>query len=81
MINGYPDRINFTRNLIREAKVDGVIFQRISFCDNHAVENLMEGKLLEEEGIPVLHLEREYMAADKGRFKTRIQAFMEKIAN
>jgi len=35
---------------------------------------------LEEAGIPVLVLEKEYSAkADIGRVKTRVQAFMERI--
>lgn len=79
MTNGYTERMDFTRSLAREARVDGVIFQKISFCDNHAVENLMESKVLEKEGIPTLHLEREYQAGDGGRSKTRVQAFLEKI--
>ncbi|MDX9787426.1 MAG: 2-hydroxyacyl-CoA dehydratase family protein [Desulfobacterales bacterium] len=79
MVNSYSNRLDFTRKLVRDAKVDGVIFERMSFCDNHAVENLMESKVLEKEGIPTLHLEREYMAGDTGRYKTRVQAFLEKI--
>jgi benzoyl-CoA reductase/2-hydroxyglutaryl-CoA dehydratase subunit BcrC/BadD/HgdB len=79
MIGGYRDRVEFTRKLAREAKVDGVVFVRIPFCDHHGVENLMETRDLEESGIPTLNLEKEYLAEDKGRLKTRIQAFLEKI--
>ncbi len=79
MLGDHPRRLDFTRRLAREAKVDGIIFQRIPFCDNHAVENLMESRALEAEGIPALQLEREYQAGDRGRLKTRVQAFMEKI--
>lgn len=79
MIGGFPQRLAFTRRLAHEARVDGIVFQRLPFCDNHAVENLMEAKALEAEGIPALHLEREYLAGDKGRLKTRLQAFMEKL--
>jgi benzoyl-CoA reductase/2-hydroxyglutaryl-CoA dehydratase subunit BcrC/BadD/HgdB len=80
MIGDHPRRLDFTRRLAREAKVDGIVFQRLPFCDNHAVENLMEANALAAEGIPTLQLEREYLAGDKGRLKTRVQAFMEKIA-
>ncbi len=79
MIGDHPRRLEFTRRLARQAAVDGIIFERIPFCDNHAVENLMESKALEVEGIPTLQLEREYLAGDRGRLKTRVQAFMEKI--
>jgi benzoyl-CoA reductase/2-hydroxyglutaryl-CoA dehydratase subunit BcrC/BadD/HgdB len=79
MVDGYPERISFTKRLAQEAKVDGVIFERITFCDSHTVENLMESKDVEDLGIPTLHLEREYLGGDRGRLKTRVQAFLEKI--
>ena len=79
MVDGYQERIQFAKKKATEAKVDGIIFQRIPFCDNHAVENMMESKNFENDSIPTLQLEREYLAADKGRLKTRIQAFLEKI--
>ena len=79
MVDGYPARIAFTKRLAQEAGVDGVIFERITFCDSHAVENLMESKDVEDLGIPTLSLEREYLGGDRGRLKTRVQAFLEKI--
>ena len=79
MVDGYPERIAFTKRLAQEAKVDGVVFERITFCDSHTVENLMESEDVEELGIPTLNLEREYLGGDKGRLKTRVQAFLEKI--
>lgn len=79
MIDGYQQRLDFAKKKAAEAKVDGVILQRLPFCDNHAVENKMEGEDLEKTDLPTLQLEREYLAADKGRLKTRIQAFLEKI--
>jgi benzoyl-CoA reductase/2-hydroxyglutaryl-CoA dehydratase subunit BcrC/BadD/HgdB len=79
MVDGYPGRISFTKRLAQEAKVDGVIFERITFCDSHTVENLMESEDVEELGIPTLSLEREYQGGDRGRLKTRVQAFLEKI--
>ena len=79
MVDGLDGRIAFTRRIAEAAGVDGVIFQRISFCDSHAVENLMEGEAVEALGIPTLGLEKEYLSGDAGRLKTRIQAFLEKI--
>lgn len=79
MIGSFRERVEFTRRLATEAKVDGVIFQRLPFCDNHSVENLMESQVLQKAGIPTIDLEREYIAADEGRMKTRVQAFLEKI--
>ncbi len=75
----FDRRLNETKRIAKEAKVDGIIFERIAFCDNHGAESPMEAKFLEEEGIPTLILEREYMPSDRGRLKTRIQAFIERI--
>ena len=75
----FDRRLNETKKIAKEANVDGIIFERIAFCDNHGAESVMESKFLEEEGIPTLVLEREYMPSDRGRLKTRIQAFIERI--
>ena len=60
--------------------MDGIILQRVVFCDNHAVENTMIADELEPKGIPVLNLEREHMLTDVGRVRTRIEAFIERIS-
>jgi benzoyl-CoA reductase/2-hydroxyglutaryl-CoA dehydratase subunit BcrC/BadD/HgdB len=79
MLKEYGKRLQFTEKLAKGAKVDGVILQRISFCDNHGVDSPMLAKDLEAQGIPVLILEKEYMLSDIGRLKTRIEAFLERI--
>lgn len=79
MLEATSERIEFVKKLARESRVDGVIFQKLAFCDNFAGENLMHKKALEADGIPAMELETEYLATDKVRFKTRIQAFIEKI--
>jgi benzoyl-CoA reductase subunit C len=79
MLEATAERLEFVRKTAREARADGVIFQKLAFCDNYAGENLMHRKALEADGIPVMEMELEYIPADKGRFKTRIQAFLEKI--
>lgn len=71
-------------NVINEAgrsKADGVVLVHNKFCDIHGIDNAMLRLDLEERGLPVLTLEKEYGAvADRGRIKTRVQAFMERIA-
>ncbi len=79
MVGQFDNRVEFTKRVAAEANVDGVIFQRLPFCDNHAVENVMEGRELEKTGMATLNLETEYPATDEGRIKTRVQAFLEKI--
>ena len=80
MYGSLDKRLDFILSAAREANVDGIILQAIKFCDLHGVENAMLEKALEKEGIPTLKLEREYgPLADTGRFRTRVQAFLERI--
>jgi len=79
MIGYYNERIDATKRIAKDAMVDGVIFQRISFCDCHGVESKLQAEELEKIGIPTLILERQYMPSDEGRLKTRVQAFIERI--
>ncbi|MGV8075375.1 MAG: 2-hydroxyacyl-CoA dehydratase subunit D [Syntrophobacteraceae bacterium] len=80
MLEETSKRIEWVKKLAVESKIDGVIFEKLAFCDNFAGENLIHRKHLAAVGIPSMELETEYLATDSGRFKTRIQAFMEKIA-
>ena len=80
MMGVFEERLKCTEDLAKGANVDGIILQKIVFCDNHAVDSTMLAEELEPKGIPVLILEREYMLSDMGRLKTRIEAFMERIA-
>jgi benzoyl-CoA reductase/2-hydroxyglutaryl-CoA dehydratase subunit BcrC/BadD/HgdB len=62
--------------------VDGVVLQSIRNCDIHGIDNVMLERDFEEQGIPVLVLERDYNAlSDAGRIKTRVQAFLERIGS
>lgn len=80
MMGEYPARRDFVEKMAREANVDGVIMQSIVFCDPHGVDNNMFAEDLQERGLPVLTLAREHTISDVGRFRTRIEAFMERIA-
>ncbi|MEW6552911.1 MAG: 2-hydroxyacyl-CoA dehydratase family protein [Actinomycetota bacterium] len=80
MYDDYPHRLDFVLAAARRAEVDGAVLVYNKFCDLHGVENVSLRSDLEEEGIPVLVLEKEYGAgADIGRIRTRVQAFLERI--
>lgn len=79
MMDGTDSRVAYVKRMAKEANVDGVIFQYITFCDNHNIENIIESRSLEKDGVPTLTLEREYQPGDVGRLRTRVQAFMERI--
>jgi len=79
MMGGHAGRLKYIQDQIRDAHVDGVIFERMEFCDLHGCSNMMLQHVLESSGVPVLSLDREYSLGDTGRFKTRVEAFLEKI--
>ncbi len=80
MFDDYPSRLQFILQAAERARVDGAVLVYNKFCDLHGVENVRLRLDLEERGIPVLVLEKEYgSTADLGRIRTRIQAFLERI--
>jgi benzoyl-CoA reductase subunit C len=79
MMDTYKQRCDRVVQQAKDTKVDGVVFQRLSFCDCHGVECQMNADDLEAAGIPYLILEKMYMPTDEGRLKTRVQAFLEKL--
>jgi benzoyl-CoA reductase/2-hydroxyglutaryl-CoA dehydratase subunit BcrC/BadD/HgdB len=72
-------RISYTRQLAKEFKVDGIIGERLLFCDQWLVEHYMTGLDLKEDGIPFMQIDREYILSAKGQLRTRVQAFLETI--
>lgn len=55
----------------------GVINHIIKFCDHMSMMSSHLKNRLQENGIKVLNLERDYSRANKGQLETRIQAFIE----
>ncbi|MFW9874413.1 MAG: 2-hydroxyacyl-CoA dehydratase family protein [Candidatus Thorarchaeota archaeon] len=55
----------------------GVINHIIKFCDHMSIMSSHLKNRLQEKGISVLNLERDYSRANKGQLSTRIEAFLE----
>ena len=55
----------------------GVINHIIKFCDHISIMSSFFKNKLQEQGIAVLNLERDYSKANKGQLSTRIEAFLE----
>jgi benzoyl-CoA reductase/2-hydroxyglutaryl-CoA dehydratase subunit BcrC/BadD/HgdB len=79
MVDNIVERGDFVKQMVKDFKVDGVVFQRIRYCDLWGGQLLYTKKDLKEAEIPLLSLEREYMMRDVGQLRTRVQAFLEKI--
>lgn len=80
MYGNQPERMAYARRLAGEFRVDGIIGERLQFCDNWLVEHYMtKCDLREHGGIPFLQLDREYILGGRGQLRTRVQAFLETI--
>ncbi len=79
MADKVSDRARFMKTLIREAGVDGVVYQRMQYCDLWGGQLLHLRKVLRESDTPLLDLEREYHWGAVGQVRTRTQAFLEML--
>jgi len=80
MFDDFSSRRRFVLEAVERADVHGVVLVHNKFCDVHGVDNVQLRMALEDKGVPVLQIEKEYGAkADTGRIKTRVQAFLERI--
>lgn len=73
------ERSEYMTTMAREYDVDGVVFQRIRYCDLWGGQLLTVRRALEEARIPMLELEREYGPGGEAQLTTRIQAFLESL--
>ncbi len=77
----HPRRQQFLMDLVKEYKVDGIIIQRMKYCDIWGGEGaMMEWDMKKESSpTPYMVLEREYLMGAVGQMRTRVQAFLETI--
>ena len=77
MNDDQPRRARFLKHMVEEFEVDGVIGERMLFCDFWCAEHYMNKLDLKDAGVPFLQLDREYVSSSMGQVRTRIQAFLE----
>ena len=77
MYGEHDNRSRYIQNMAREFNVDGIIGERLMFCDQWIVEHYMLDQDMKQEGIPYLKLDREYITSGVGQLRTRVQAFLE----
>jgi benzoyl-CoA reductase subunit C len=75
----YEQRAAFVREMIRDFQVDGVILERLAFCDLWGFEQFTIKNDFQDWGVPLMMLDREYTLSGVGQLKTRVQAFLETI--
>lgn len=79
MMDQHINISNFIKDMVQSFKVDGIIYQKMQFCDLWGGESLfLEGKLKELK-IPFFPLQREHIITNKAQIATRVEAFIEMI--
>lgn len=79
MIGHNPERWQFVEDMVNQFKVDGIIYQRMTYCDLWGGERMYVQQKAKEANIPFLELEREYWPGGLEQLKTRVGAFLEMI--
>lgn len=63
----------------KEYRVDGVVYEKMQYCECWGGESMFLEPKLAEEGIPMLTLEREEHMSNAGQLAIRAEAFVEMI--
>ncbi|MBW2368818.1 MAG: 2-hydroxyacyl-CoA dehydratase [Deltaproteobacteria bacterium] len=80
MADTAKDRLDLLERKIADFRIDGVIYQRIRYCNLWGGEAFLTAKKLEAREVPFINLEREYYPTAPGALRTRIEAFIERIS-
>ena len=79
MYTKYEKRVDYIRNMIRDFNVDGVVFERLTFCETWGFEEYSLANDFKGWNIPLLCVDREYTLSGVGQLRTRVQAFVETL--
>ena len=79
MVDNAGERSDYIKQMVNDFNVDGVVFQRIRYCDLWGGQLLYLEKEMKESSIPMLSIDREYSLGAVGQLRTRVQAFLERI--
>ncbi len=79
MVDSVAERSRYVLDMAEKFNVDGVLYQRMRYCDLWGGAVIDIRKNLKEADVPMIEIEREYMLSSSGQLKTRIQAFLERI--
>lgn len=73
-------RRELVRDLVKEYRADGVVYEQAKFCEFWGYERTMASYIMTNEmGIPSVSVDREYTVRGSGQLMTRIQAFVESL--
>jgi benzoyl-CoA reductase/2-hydroxyglutaryl-CoA dehydratase subunit BcrC/BadD/HgdB len=81
MMGDFSRRFNYVDACMKDYKIDGIIIEKLKFCDIWGGEIFLCRTEAKKLGFPLLALERELYGGGEGQIRTRVQAFFEKIRN
>jgi benzoyl-CoA reductase/2-hydroxyglutaryl-CoA dehydratase subunit BcrC/BadD/HgdB len=67
------------KDVVKEWRCDGLVGERLIFCQPWGTERVATNLEVKESGLPSLWLDREYLPGGMGQIKTRVQAFLESM--
>ncbi len=73
-------RFGHLKQYIKDFKIDGAILLVYKYCDPYGFEVPAVKSYVESNGVPLLYIEDEYSTSTLPRMKTRVEAFLEMIA-
>ncbi len=75
------ERIDQVLKEYKESGAHGLIHYSLQFCHTYNVEEVKIRKACVREGIPYMFIESDYSPEDIGQLQTRVEAFLEQIAD
>lgn len=79
MMDQHEVLFGFIKDMVQRFKVDGIIFEKMRYCDLWGGESLFLEKKLKESNIPFLALQREHVMTSSAQIATRVEAFIEMV--
>jgi benzoyl-CoA reductase/2-hydroxyglutaryl-CoA dehydratase subunit BcrC/BadD/HgdB len=79
MCNLHHDFSDFVVEMCKEYKIDGVIYEKLKYCEVWGGEGLYLDEALKKNNIPLLDLEREEIMTNTGQLAVRAEAFIEMV--
>jgi len=71
--------LDFILNLIREFKIEGVLYHSLKFCDVYLESIPRMKRFFNDNNVKSLFLEGDYTTGSMGQMQTRIEAFVEML--
>lgn len=79
MMDGSDSIRQYTLDAAKEFEADGIIIERLKYCEKWEGETMQFGQLLQESDIPHLELERQETVSAEGQLGIRVEAFKEML--